>query len=325
MIRFFKSQQPATLFIIPLVVFILWFRAFFKNPFITEGNEAPLYQLLVDVLNTLPSFFVVLITMALISVEAIYLNNILNRYEVLYQNSYLPAFMYVMLVSLAWPLLSFHPVIPAAFFLVRALDKTFALFKNDAPVSPLFDGCFLISIASLIYFPAAIFFILFLIALAILRPLSFREWIISFIGFFLPYFFMSVYFFWTSQLKNGWKNIMEHFSIHSLQTEFIMTKLLILMSVLLGLLFLLSMNMLRKNFYKNVIRTRSNQQILILFFILAALSSYFLKTIPLYHFTLLAIPLSVFLGYYFLAVKKRTWISEVLLWLWVVLIVWNHF
>ncbi len=324
MIRFFKSQQPATLFIIPLIVFILWFQAFFRHPFISDEGGAPLYNLFLSMLKLLPSFFRVLITMTLISIEAIYLNNILNRYEVLYKSSYLPAFMYALLMSLSISLLSFHPVIPAAFFLVRSLDKTFALFKNDSAVSPLFDSCFLISIASLIYFPASIFFVLFMIALAILRPFSFREWVISFIGFFLPYFFLSVYLFWTDHLRSGWKSIGENFVIRHLQTDFVMTKPLVSLLILLGLLFLLSMNLLRQNFYKNVVRTRNNQQILFLFFLIAAASSYFLKTIPLYHFTLLAIPLSVFFGYYFLAVKKRIWLSELLLWLLVATIVWNH-
>jgi len=263
--------------------------------------------------------------MAFLSVEAIYLNTVMNRYEVLYKSSYLPAFIYVLLMSLSLPLLSFHPVIFAAFFLIRALDKTFALFKNDSPAPSLFDSCFLVSIASLIYFPAATFFILFIIALAILRPFSFREWLISFIGFFLPYFFVSVYFFWTDQLKDGWKNSTGNFSVHHLQTDFVITRPLVSMLVLLGVLLLLSMNLLRQNFYKNVIRTRSNQQILLLFFVIAAASSYVLKIIPLYHFTLLAIPLSVFFAYYFLAAKKRVWFAEMLMWLLVVFIIWNHF
>src|SRR4051812_5010738 len=101
MIRFFKSQQPATLFIIPLIVFILWFQAFFKHSFISNENGAPLYKLFLTVLGSLPFFLQVLIAMSFISIEAIYLNNIKNRYEVLYKSSYLPAFMYVLLMSLS--------------------------------------------------------------------------------------------------------------------------------------------------------------------------------------------------------------------------------
>jgi hypothetical protein len=198
------------------------------------------------------------------------------------------------------------------------------LFKNEAPVSPLFDGCFLIAIASLIYFPAVVFFVLFMISLAILRPFNIREWMISLIGFFLPYFFLGVYFFWEGNLKTGWTSLLESFSKHAPQMDFVISKPLLFLFILLGLLFVLSMNLLRQNFYKNVIRTRSNQQVLLLFFVIAVLSCLPPKTIPLYHFTLLAIPLSVFFGYYFLAVKKRTWIAELLSWLLVGLIVLNH-
>jgi hypothetical protein len=324
MIGFFKSQQPATLFVIPLVVFILWFQAFFNHPFIVEYS-APLYALSTIVLKALPSFVQVLIAVALISTEGIYLNNLMNRYEVLYKNSYLPAFMYALMMSLASPLLLFHPLILANLFLIRALDKIFALFKNESPISQLFDSGFLIAIASLFYFPAASFFILFLVSLSILRPLNFREWMIAFTGFLLPYFFLSVYFFWTNQLKNGWKTITSNYLPQHLKIDFVLAKPLIILLTVLGLLFLLSLNLLRQNFYKNVIRTRSNQQILLLFFVLAAASSFLLQRISFYHFTLLAIPLSAFFAYYFLAAKRRAWLTELLMWLVVIVIAWNHF
>ena len=91
------------------------------------------------------------------------------------------------------------------------------------------------------------------------------------------------------------------------------------------LVLLMSLNRLRKNFYKNVIRTRTNQRIVILFFLIAVMSSMVLKIIPLYQLTLLAIPLSVLFSYYFIAEKKRPWVSELILWSMIGLIAWNHF
>ncbi|HEV7620475.1 MAG TPA: hypothetical protein VGO09_02010, partial [Flavisolibacter sp.] len=97
MIRFFKSPQPATLFIVPLIVLILWAKAFFNHPFVMNGTGTTLYNLITDFLNIFPGFIQVLITVGLISFEAIYFNTILNRHEVLYKNSYLPALMYALL------------------------------------------------------------------------------------------------------------------------------------------------------------------------------------------------------------------------------------
>lgn len=324
MIRFFKSPQPASLFVIPVVVLILWIQAMFSHSFAAAEGGTPLFQWFERYFIILPGFIQVLIAVALVSLEAIYLNTLLNRHEAFDKNSYLPALMYALLMSLAAPFLQFHALILVNLFLLRALDKTFALFKNESPVSILFDSCFLISIASLIYFPASTLFILFLISLAILRSFNFREWIISLIGFFLPYFFMSVYFFWTDHLIAGWKNVFGYLTPAHPKATFSIDKPLLVLFIFLGVLFLLSMNRLRQNFYKNIVRTRSYQQILILFFILAGLSTFLLKTIPLYHFTILAIPLSAFFGYYFLSARRRPWLSELILWLMIGLIVWNH-
>ncbi len=324
MIRFLKSPQPATLFVIPVIVFLFWIQAFFTHPFVPDEPGSLLYNLITSLLNLLPDLVKVLITIGLISFEAIYLNSIFNKYEVLEKNSYLPAFMYVLQMSFALPLLQFHPVLLVNLVLLRALDKIFMLFKNDSPISPLFDSCFLISIASLFYFPATVFFVLFLISLVILRTFNFREWMISFIGFVLPYFFLSVYLFWTNHLMDGWKDLLKNFIPKHPTFGFMMGKPLISLFVMTGFLVLLATRKLIQNFYKNTVRTRSYQQILLLFFFFAAASSLFLKTIPLYQVTLLTIPLVVFLGYYFLTVKKRIWFSEMLLWLMIVLIIWNH-
>ncbi len=324
MIRFFKSSQAATLFIIPVIVLLGWAQSFFSQSFVVSETGMPVYKLFMRALAELPGFIRVLIAVVLVSLEAIYLNIIVNRHEVLFKNSYLPALMYALLMSLAFPLIRIHPVILTNLVLLVALDKLFSLFKNESPISPLFNGGFFISIASLTYFPAAAIFILFLLALARLRPFSFREWIIACIGFFLPYFFLSVYFFWTDQLDSGWKNILANFITVPSRFGFSMDRPLLVLLTWIGILFLLSINRLRQNFYKNVIRTRANQQVLVLYFLIAAISSLLLKIIPLYYMTLLAIPLAVFFSYYFLAEKKRPWVSELILWLTIGLVVWNH-
>ena len=325
MLRFFKSQQPATLFIIPVIVFFLWAQTFFIHPFVINESEGFLYNLVTGFLKTLPDFVKILITMALVSLEAIYLNTIFNRYEVLYKNSYLPAFIFALLMSFALPLLQFHPVILVNLVLLRALDKIFMLFKNDFPISPLFDSFFLISIASLIYFPTVAIFVLFMISLAILRPFNFREWFISFIAFSLPYLLLSIYFFWTDQFIIGWKNILKNFILKHPDIGFTVSKPQLTLFILFGLIILLASRKLIQNFYKNTVRTRSYQQILFLYFLVVVAASVFLNIIPFYYLTMLVIPLVVFLGYFFLTSKKRTWYSELLLWGMLILIIWNHF
>lgn len=284
----------------------------------------PLQDFLMSIVFSFPVFFQVFLAIAFVSLEAIYLSIIVNRHEVLFRNSYLPAFMYVLLMSCALPLLQFHPLIVVNLIMLIVLDKTFSLFKGESPTTSLFDCGFLVSAASLVYFPAAFFFVLFLIALAMLRPFNVREWVIVFVGFLLPYFFLSVYFFWTDQLQSGWHQIKERFYPGQFKLEFVWDQPLLGLMMLFSVLLLLSMYLLRQNFYKNVIRTRSYQQILFLYFLIAVFSSRLLGAVPLYQFTMLAIPLAVFFSYYFLAATKRPWISELIAWLIIGVIIWNH-
>ena len=111
MIRFFKSLQSATLFIIPVIVLLLWAQSFFGHSFRLEKDGMPLQNLLINILAFLPGFVQVLFVILLVSFEAIYLNILLNKHEVLYRNSYLPAFMYVLLMSCASMLLQFHSLL----------------------------------------------------------------------------------------------------------------------------------------------------------------------------------------------------------------------
>lgn len=284
----------------------------------------PLQNLLMNIITSFPEFFQVLLGIAFVSLEAIYLSILVNRHEVLYRNSYLPAFMYVLLMSCALPFLQFHPVILVNLIMLVVMDKTFTLFKVESPVSPLFDSSFLISIASLLYFPAVVFFILFLMAVAMLRPFNIREWVIAFVGFLLPYFFLSVYFFWTDQLQNGWNQIMERLNPGPFKFEFAWSQPLLGLITIFSLLLLLSLYQLRQNFYKNVIRARSFQQILFLYLLMAVISSRLLGAVPLYQLTMLAIPLAVFFSFYFLSAVKRPWMSELVLWLVIGVIIWNH-
>jgi hypothetical protein len=325
MIRFFKTTQAATLFFIPVFVFLLWAQAFFRHPSVKVEEGMVLNQLLLSFLSGLPNFITLILSIALVSIEAIYLNVLVNRHEVLYKNSYLPALMYALLMSLSSANLVNHPVIFSNLFLLLALDRIFSLFKNESPISPLFDSGFLISIASLFYFPVITIFPLFLIALLILRPFSLREWMIALIGFFLPWFFYCVFLFWTDQLGPGLKNIFINIYPALPSLRFTLNKPMIALLIFLGILSFLSINGLRRNFYKNVIRTRVNQQILVLYFLIVWTSAFFIKDVLFYHLTMFAIPLSVFFGNLFLGGKSRLWIPEVSLWILIGLIIWNHF
>ncbi|HNP47923.1 MAG TPA: hypothetical protein PKL85_03755 [Bacteroidia bacterium] len=324
MIRFFKSPQPAALIVIPFIVLILWGQQALNIQVVRDETSMPLWTLLAGILEALPAFIRYLIFAGIISLEAIYFNLLLNRHEVLYKNSYLPSLCFVLLASLSSSLLLVHPVHLVNLIFLRVFDKIFSLFKNESPVRALFDSGFLLGIAALLYLPALPMYLLFLIAVSLLRPFSWREWLVMLSAFFLPYFFISVYFFWEQELLIFWKGYIGKFK-HlwpQLNMQFTLSEK-ILMLVMSGLL-VLSLVKLRGNYYKNIIRTRTYQQIVFLCLLINGAAVLLIHKIEWIHFAALAIPIAMFYAYYFVSAKKRMWFAELLLWIFMGAVIWNH-
>lgn len=325
MLRFFKSPQPAALFVIPFIVIGLWWTAFSECQVISLPEQMPLWNMVQPFFASLPVWTNTLIMIALISIQAVYLNLLLNKHEVLYKNSYLPSLFFVIVASSAADFLHVHPIHWINLLLLFLLDKSFGWLKQERPRASLFDCGFLAAIASLLYFPAFAFFILLVIALAILRPFILREWLIAIIGFFLPYFFLSVILFWQDGLAAFWNNFGTRFLLYRPFFNVSLPLSLQVLGILLGLILLYAMLRLRNNYYKNTIRTRSYQQIVFFSFLLACGGILWIREFRIDYLIILAVPASVFLSYLFVSVKKRKWFSELLLWILLILIVWNHF
>jgi hypothetical protein len=324
MVRFFKSTQTAALFILPVIVIALWAQGFFKAEFLFAGKSGILYSIIYQGLAPLPKFVLVLFAMVLITFEAIYLNLLLNKYEVLYKPTYLPSLFYVLLMSYSSNVIVFHPILLINLLLLPVLDRTFSLFKNEAPTSAIFDSCFLLSLCTLIYFPSIVLLIFFLAALAFMRPFHPREWAVAFVGFTLPLYFIAVYAFCTDGLKQTAHDFASQFVFYKIERAMFDKPFIIFLSYF-SFIFLLTIIKLRANFYKNSIRTRSEQQSLLIFLFLTGAACFFIEKISFIHFTMAVIPICTFLGYFYTSIKRRLVLTEISFWILVILIIRNYF
>jgi hypothetical protein len=321
LIRFYKSPQPAALIFIPLVALALWFPSFFRDSPSAELTDSimPFYQPLNTWTDIFPRPVLLVLSVILISIEALWLDRLVSKFEVLYKRSSLAALFYVVLMSLFAETRELHPVILVNGILLLVLDRGFSLYKTETPMRLVFDLGVSLAVASLFYFPCIIIFIGYGLGMILLRPFAWREWMIGFIGFFLPYFYTALYFFWTDRLGYFFSEIIfPHFRL-DFTFPFSPGGYQATALVFLAFLFFMSLWTLQSHFYKNVIRTRIYQQLMLIFLLVAGLSFLFAREVYLWHFTLLAIPLATFIAYYFLANKKTWWleflfIAFILLW-----------
>ncbi|MDQ3049467.1 MAG: DUF6427 family protein [Bacteroidota bacterium] len=323
-LNLFKNTQPFALILVPVFLAISWVSASYGESTFLVANPMPLYNVVFGFFSAWPSWAGGLFGFLLTTSQVFHLNYMVQKHEVLYKNSYLPALFNMLFISLIPQFLTFHPVLIANSILLFVLDKLFRIYKNPAAMSLAFDCCFLIGLATLFYLPAISFFLLFALSILILKTFSWRDWIVGLIGLALPFLFTFIYYFWIDDLdefsnKFFLKNIRQLWDTGGL----ILQGYRITLGVV-SFIFILTFIRIRQNFYKNVTRIRNFQQVIFLFLAVALLSLIFTSgSAAVYRFSILVIPLAVMISYYFLAAKKKWW-TELLFWVLFGLVIFNH-
>jgi hypothetical protein len=323
LISFFKPNQPIPNFIIPFAAGFLWLQAFLNPVVLNTPEPMPFYEFFSRFFSSLPGFLAVLIAVILISLQAIYLNYIFIRHEVLSKKTNIPLIIYILLVSLTPDFLTISPALFANTLLLLILNKVFQLYKNNNPLPLIFDIWTLLAITTLFYFPAILFAFLLWISLLILRPFVWREGIVGLFGFTVPYLFVSLYFFWTDRLEE-FISVIRANRFNSFIFSGDPGAESIALFGILGFLFILSAFKVQASFYKNVIKTRGYQQVLFVMLFITILTFFYGSDFHLSYLSMAAIPLSAFLSYYFLSLKKAFW-SEGLFILLLSAVLYAHF
>lgn len=305
-IRFFRENQITGLIALPVVTLLFWLLSYYYNETpVSITDSGPLFNWINDYIK--PFTFAKYVPLLILISQVLYLDNIVNRYEILYKGSHLPGLMYIVCMGIFPGFIGFHPVLLVNSLLLFVMDNLFGMYKKPSAMSNIFNAAFLLGLATLIYVPSIILYLLLLTGIVLLRPYAWRDWVVSLIGLALPFFFISIYFLWIEQLQEFWAyifkfiNNLPEFRLSSFDHKYYFTVGVV------SALMLLTFRKLQINFYKNFIRTRRYQQVLLAFLVLSLASIMLSLTVSLTHFAILAIPVSIFLGYYFLALKKIFW------------------
>lgn len=258
-----------------------------------------------------------------ISGGAIYFNLLINRYDVLNRNSYLPSLMYVLLSSALVPVLQLHPLHFANLLLLRLMSSVFSFFKKERAARQLFNSGFLVSVIALLYLPTLPLLLFLLLALVLMRSFQLREWLIVLVGMILPFFYLAAWWF-PDTLFSEWSSLRVYVQQYTLPGWVKFPVSVYWLAGYLLLLLLLSLLRLRSQYYKNIVRTRMYQQAILLLLLFAAGLPYLMGTCRPANFLLLVIPMATIVAHYFISSRRRGWLYEFMLWALFGLIVWNN-
>jgi hypothetical protein len=140
----------------------------------------------------------------LISFQILYWNSILIKFKAFDVNTYLPAIIMAALFHFSFDLLSLSPSLLGSTFLILALGQLFSqtVLQKDTSESTLLIGLY----AGLAtgFHPNYILFLPYMIFTGIaISSFSFRQLMLSLIGYFLPLLLITVFYFWNDGLEEA--------------------------------------------------------------------------------------------------------------------------
>lgn len=321
-INFFRSPQFGNLLMLPLVLLVMWVFIIPKPEIGNTENAFPLFLYALQYTAHLRTFLIGA-SLAMIVMQAYLLTEVINRQNVLKENTHLPALLYVVLMSCFPEQLSFNPLLFANFFIIIFLNSLFNLYQADNATLDGFDAGLFIGIASLFYWPSFFLFPLAYAGLILLRSFNWKEWFAPLLGLAAPLFFFATILYWFDRLSiSSIRSILEPFYGVQFTTIFnssYLLLILILTAVVLAALVRFSQEV--NTFAK--IRTRKFLTLLIWFLLFASLSYLVSVKKTMISVSFLAIPMSVVVSNYFISLRKRL-LAEIIFIVLLVAVVYNQ-
>lgn len=309
LIGLFKSNQRVLTVLIVLLTAILWIPSLFVETPKILIHEYSVFSFIDNVIDY--KLINYLLSVALISIQAIYLNHIINNEKLVKNNTYLTALIFVSLNSFSPSVLVFNPIIVANCFVLMILHLMLKLYVQSGTYKSSYNISFLIAVSSLVYTPLLILFPFYWIMLSYINSPKWRDFIISIFGLLTPYFFYftCLLFVVESDILQQLKEVTFIIFDYNL-TTLLYGKHIIYFSGFI-LIMLLAIGHLTINISTEIVKIRKLMTMVLLLAIILTLTLLFNKLDVLVLFLLLSIPLSVLLANYLNEVK-RTWISEVI-------------
>lgn len=140
-----------------------------------------------------------ILAIVLLFLQATAINSIVATHRLDDSVTLFPGLFYILISSALPQFLHLSPLLLANTFYLIAISELFKVYKKPAAADNIFNIGFWISVASLFYFSYAIFIIMGLVGLNILRAFNLQERLIALSGALVPYILVGVYAFWIDE------------------------------------------------------------------------------------------------------------------------------
>jgi len=323
-LRIFKGYQAILLIVIPLVGILLWMDTFFIHDFELDGNYVlmPLGKVMFNILGY-DTFFSKFFAFILVFVNSLLLVRMNIKYNFLRTRTYLPAIVYIVLISFVKEVHRLTPALAASTFVILAIDKMMYTFKRDKLAIQIMDASLYISFSSLFYFPALFLLIYLWIGLLLLRPFKWREWLFTILGVILPYLIVACILYISGKnISIPFEKIMEHPFIVGWQMENSLVTI-IFFAYVAFLIFLASIQIM-KLFGTKKVHSRRFFIFFLWLFVLTIAIYFLVPSASIEILYISALPVSYLYAHFFINLRSQSF-AEILFFILIALVVGNKF
>jgi len=324
LVRFFRSSFAGQYIATGLFGIVIWGTVLPSPPPMPEpSGPVILYSLLYNLLSGYP----VLASLAgfvTALIAAMWLNLLFTRHEIIPKNSSLAAFLFLLFSCWNPAQMTLTPLsIPLLLFL-SVFQSLLEAYNRHDPVDLAFSAGFMITVSALFYLPSIFFYGFLLTVFLVYRSIHWREWAASFIGLLTPVLFLAVYWFWTDQIPDIVKDYADFFRDITLtiinpwnEPGRVIPAAFLVLFLLTGIFYN------ARQMAEKTIETRKKLIILSWFSVWVLITYPFAKGLLLFHPSLAFLSVAPFLAGFYLS-KKKTFLWEMILWIYIGVIVFNQ-
>lgn len=200
MVSIFREKSTASVFWL-ILLSIVAHGYFLVHPpaVIVSGNEAIFFGFLKP-LNALPDFALIFLYHAIIIVQALRFNTVLNNLRMFPKQYFITALCYILLSSLypAWS--NITPALLVNFLIIWLFSLLSRLYNTNNAKPMIYNVGFITSVIGILYFPAIFLVIIAFIAVGSLRAFRTNEWMVLLLGIITPPYFIVAISFLTDHL-----------------------------------------------------------------------------------------------------------------------------
>lgn len=195
LVKIFKKKYTLQLLILSIVPIIFWSQAFIAPPeLISNKFDMPIYKVIYQFAKDY-KLFSSIAAFILVILQGLLLNQLFTNNHLSQKNTFLPAFIYILLMSCSYQCMTLNSMLFSNFLIIFALYFFLNCHDKKEGIDEVYNSCALLSLASLFYAPAILFIIWIWIGLIIYKIYKWRSWAMSLLGIVTPYILLFIFYY----------------------------------------------------------------------------------------------------------------------------------